>query len=152
MNNEKIRELKNLEDLDRRDIIDAPKVLTMLFEGKTHMEIADALGLSRQTITEKISRLMDTREFQNALTEEWIKNYCKLRTDNPVHAFKMLTRLVAMTMTRHYETTQDININERAIVVTATAKEYEDSIQAEIQRVLQKINPETPALPSESEG
>ena len=156
MKNE-IRELRDLTDLDTRDIADAPKVLTMLFEGKTHMEIADALGLARQSITVKISRLMDTREFQNALADEWIKRYCKMKVDNPVHAFKMLTRLVAMTITRQYKTTQNVNINERAIVVMASAKEYEESIQAvvqaEIERTIQQeIKAKKYLLDSESEG
>ena len=134
-------ELKDLKTLESRDIADAPRILAMLFEGKEHAEIAEALGLNRVTVTLKIHRLMDTREFQNALTEEWIKRYNLLKIDNPVHAFKMLTRLVSQTITRHSENTQDIKLTERRELVIVSAREYEDLISAEVNRALQAVGP-----------
>jgi len=134
-------ELKDLKELESRDIADAPKILAMLFEGKEHSEIAEELGLNRVSVTLKIHRLMDTREFQNALTAEWLKRYRAMKVDNPREAFKQLTRLVSQTITRHSENTQDIKLTERRELVIVSVRDYQDAINGEIERTLQSINP-----------
>lgn len=126
-----------LRDLNSRDIADAPKILQMLFEGKEHAEIAEELDLNRTTVTLKIHRLMDTQEFQNALSAEWVKRYRQMQIDNPREAFKQLTRLVAQTITRHIESTEDIRITERCELVTMSIRNYEAATEAELDRVLQ---------------
>ena len=147
-------ELKTLKELDFRDARDAAKVLTMLFEGKDHAEIGEALGIARVNATLKIHRLMDTREFQNALTDEWVKQYRQMKIDNPKEAFKQLTRLVTQTITRHFENTQDITLTERRELVIVSAREYETAINAEVERALQTVNPrkqmDTAQTPSEA--
>lgn len=135
---------RNLIDLNSRDIADAPKILQMLFEGKEHAEIAQELGLHRCSVTEKIHRLMDTKEFQNALSAEWVKRYRQMQVDNPREAFKQLTRLVAQTITRHIESTEDIRITERCELVTASIRDYEAATEAELNRVLQANRPREP--------
>jgi hypothetical protein len=129
--------VKELSELDTRDIKDAPRVLAMLFEGKKHEEIATALGMERANVTLKIHRLMDTREFQNALTEEWIKRYNAMKVENPKEAFKSLTRLVAQTITRHFEASTEVSLTERRELVTVSVRNYEDEIRREVERALQ---------------
>jgi IS30 family transposase len=128
---------KDLKELDSCDVADAPQVIAMLFEGKSHDEIADVLGMARASVTRKIHRLMDTREFQNALTEEWIKRYNTMRVDNPREAFKSLTRLVAQTITRHFESSSEVSLTERRELVTVSVRNYEDEIRREVERALQ---------------
>jgi len=128
---------RNLTELNSRDIADAPRILQMLFEGKEHAEIASELGLNRTTVTLKIHRLMDTREFQNALSAEWVKRYRQMQIDNPREAFRQLTRLVAQTITRHIESTEDIRITERCELVTMSIRNYEAATEAELDRILQ---------------
>jgi predicted transcriptional regulator len=128
---------RNLTELNSRDVRDAPVILQMLFEGKEHTEIAEKLGLNRTTVTLKIHRLMDTKEFQNALSAEWVKRYRQIQIDDPREAFKQLTRLVAQTITRHIESTEDIRITERCELVTMSIRNYEAATEAELDRVLQ---------------
>ena len=132
-------ELKDLKDLNVRDVRDAPAVLALLFEGKKHEEIADALGLDRSNVTLKIHRLMDTKEFQNALTEEWVKRYREMKIEDPKQAFKQLTKLVSQTITRHLESTHDFTLTERRELVTISVRNYEDAIRAEVERALQTV-------------
>jgi hypothetical protein len=128
---------KELAELDTRDITDAPRVLAMLFEGKQHWEIADALGMDRSCVTRKIHRLLDTREFQNALMGEWIKRYGEMKVKDAKEAFKHLTRLVSQGITRHLETTEDVRVTERRELVTLSIRNYEAETEAELNRVLQ---------------
>jgi hypothetical protein len=130
-------ETKDLKELDSRDVADAPRVMAMLFEGKEHTEIADALGMEQASITRKIHRLMDTREFQNALTTEWIRRYGEMQISNPKEAFKHLTRLVAQTITRHFESNQEVTLTERRELVTIAIRNYEAETEAELDRILQ---------------
>lgn len=132
---------KELSELDTRDIVDAPHVLTMLFEGKQHWEIADALGMARATVTRKIHRLLDTKEFQNALMAEWVKRYGEMRGLDARTAFKNLTRLVSQGITRHIESKEDVRLTERRELVTVSIRNYEAEIEEELNRTLRPDSP-----------
>lgn len=134
----------NLEQLDMRDIEDAPTVFAMLFNGKTHEEIAEALGVERSTCTHKIHRLVATREFQNALRNEWVQRYTEMVKEDPRLAFKQLSRLVATALTRHIEAESTINMTKREESVTVHIGDYERQLEEELVRALRANRAEKP--------
>lgn len=137
-------EAKSLLDLDMRDIGDAPIVFQMLFEGKDHSEIAKALNMERTGCTRKINRMLNTREFQNALMAEWVKRYNAMNVEDARLAFKQLTRLVSQGITRHFEGSETVKLTERRELVTVNIRDYEREIAKELDRALPADRPKQP--------
>jgi len=137
-------ELKNLVEMDTRDIADAPVVFQMLFEGRDHAEIAKELKMERTGCTRKIHRLLNTREFQNALMAEWVKRYQAMNVEDARLAFKQLTRLVSQGITRRFEGNETVKLTERRELVTVHIRDYERQIEEELERALPTNSPQKP--------
>ena len=122
--------MKDLSDLDVRDQADSPRILTMLFEGKSQKEIAEALDLWQPAVSLKISRLMETGEFQAALVAEWVTRYSQMKVEDAAIAFKQLTKLAGLCITKRSMSTQEIDVRDSRVEVKADDAELKVLNQA----------------------
>jgi len=84
-----------LSNADRKHL---PKIKSLLLQGKSQVEISVALGLRRETVNRKIRRWMQTEDFEQWLKEVWLDLYREVRHDNPVEAFRQISKILGRVL------------------------------------------------------
>ena len=94
-----------LSPIDSRDI---EHMKPLLIDGKSQLDISLALNKRRETINRKISRWVQTEDFEVWIKTAWLDKYCTVDNDK---AFDALTKLLAKMVTNKAEIKAEINSN-----------------------------------------
>ncbi len=88
-----------------RELVDIEQIKPLLLEHYTQQQIADKLGYTREAISRKIAKWMQTEDFREWAQTLWLKQYNQFsRTeDKEVEAFKALTKIICAQTTRKAE-------------------------------------------------
>lgn len=94
-----------LSPIDSRDI---EHMKPLLIDGKSQLDISLALNKRRETINRKISRWVQTEDFEVWIKTAWLDKYCTVDNDK---AFDALTKLLSKMVTHKAEIKAEINSN-----------------------------------------
>jgi DNA helicase IV len=88
-----------------RELVDIEQIKPLLLEHYTQQQIAEKLGYTREAISRKIAKWMQTDDFREWSQTLWLKQYNQFsRTEEKeVEAFKALTKLICAQTTRRAE-------------------------------------------------
>ena len=90
------------------DSIDIEHMKPLLIDGKSQLDISLALNKRRETINRKISRWVQTEDFEVWIKTAWLDKYCTVDNDK---AFDALTKLLGKMVTHKAEIKAEINSN-----------------------------------------
>jgi phage regulator Rha-like protein len=110
--------------LSPTDQIDMKKIKILILEGKNQVEIAHAIGKRRETINRKISRWMQTEDFDSWLGPLWLEQYGEVRKVDKREALRQLTKLYVSKQTRKFESRTEHT--EKILHVVVSAKLMKD--------------------------
>jgi len=114
-----------LSNADKKHL---PKIKSLLLQGKSQVEISVALGLRRETVNRKIRRWMQTEDFEQWLKEVWLDLYREVRHDNPVEAFRQISKILGRVLEKKPSLAEQIR--EIEIRWEDDESEINDKVQA----------------------
>jgi len=80
-----------------------PRVKKGLINGLTIGQIADICRVTEKTIDRDLNKFRASPLFEEWLREEWQRVHYIIINENPVEAYRQLTRLLGQTFTRRIE-------------------------------------------------
>lgn len=78
-----------------------PKIIAGLLAGRTHDQVAaDCAVKNRKTIERDIELWAQNGGLEKWLQQEWMKIHGKIADQDPIEAYRQLTKLLSKTMTQ----------------------------------------------------
>ena len=81
-----------------------PKIKAGLLANKTSEQIAKECGVKRQTIERDKQEWRQSGDFEDWIKEEWMRLHLLIQKQDPVIAYREITRLLGKTLTQKVET------------------------------------------------
>jgi len=110
-----------------------PRIKKGLINGLTIGQIADICKVTEKTIDRDLNKFRASPLFEEWLREEWQRLHYIIINENPVEAYRQLTRLLGQTFTRKIEALSIQKIEQH---VTIDVSENEDEILSKAARIL----------------
>jgi len=117
-----------------------PTIKEGLLTGQTYTQIGEKLGVQKRTIDRDLKAFRQSGEFEAWLKEEWMRLHHIIIKQNPVEAYKQITRLIGHTITRRIEAKTEHKETVK-IDVTALLQRYEETVETATKRNLQENHP-----------
>ena len=110
--------------LSATDKLDIGKIKQLILDGKNQTQMAEEIGKRRETINRKISRWMQTSDFDEWIGSLWLERYGELNKEDKREAFRQLTKLFVAKQTRKIEAKTEVTERlEARIEIDATEDE-----------------------------
>ena len=90
-----------------------PKIKAALLEGKHINEIAIICKVTEKTVDRDLQKFRASPLFEEWLREEWQRLHYIIINENPVEAYRQLTRLLGQTFTRKIEAKTETTIESK---------------------------------------
>lgn len=113
--------------LSPTDLRDISKIKGLILQHKNQTEMAVTLGKSRETINRKISRWMQTEDFNQWANTLWLEQYGEISLEDKKEAFRQLTKIICSKQTRKTHVTEEITkqVNVKITSINEALKKYE---------------------------
>ena len=112
-----------------------PKIKEGLLRGLNRQQIAELCGVkSEKTIDRDFKAWVNSGDFETWLKEEWVRLHNIILRESPLEAYRQVSKLVGMMVTRKIEKKEQIKISEQ--VVTLNVTENEDEILSKAAAIL----------------
>lgn len=116
-----------------------PKIKEGLMSGMTQLEIAELCGVSRRTISCDIQCWVESREFESWLKSEFVELYGKTKVDDPIQAFRELSKIVSRMVTSKREVQEDINVKRESTSINLNMEEMNsEAVSAMVKNYLER--------------
>ena len=80
-----------------------PTIKAKLLQNWTIGQIADILGVTERTIDRDLKAFLDSGQFEQWLKEEWVHLHAKIVAENPIEAYRQVSKLISRNITRKAE-------------------------------------------------
>ena len=80
-----------------------PTIKTSILEGLNRDQIAAKLNVTEKTIDRDYKAWVNSEDFETWLKEEWLRLHNIILKENPTEAYRQISRLVGMMVTRKLE-------------------------------------------------
>ena len=117
-----------------------PTIKRDLLLGLTSAQIGDKLGVTEKTIDRDLKAFINSGEFESWIKEEWLRLHNIILHEDPVEAYRNISKLVSHMMTRKVE--KKVEITER---VDVDIRQYELAIERAVNRSLHNDTTESSA-------
>ena len=89
-----------------------PTIKKGLLTGLTYEQIGDKIGVTRRTITRDIKTWLESGDFETWLKEEWMRLHNIIIHEDPVEAYRQITKIMSRMVTRRLETAHTETLRE----------------------------------------
>jgi len=120
--------------LSKQTLKRLPKIKSGLLLGLSHEKIGESCGVSKKTIDRDFKAWVNSGDFETWLKEEWVRLHNIILRESPLEAYRQVSKLVGMMVTRKIEKKAQIKISEQ--VVTLNVTENEDEILSKAAAIL----------------
>ena len=114
-----------------------PKIKAGLLIGKKAYTIAEECGVTEKTIDRDLKKWRQSGDFVDWIKQEWVRLHHVVVTENPVEAYRQLTRLLGQTFIRKMEVKKEIKTEHRTDIHILLER-YEEVIERAANRNLPK--------------
>ena len=116
-----------------------PTIKQGLLQGLNYTSIGSRCGVTEKTIDRDIKAFVDSGEFETWIKQEWARLYSVIQKEEPVEAFRNLTKLLGRMVTRKVEahTLEEIKVEEKHVSIVGTLRDYEEAINQAASRDFQ---------------
>ena len=80
-----------------------PIIKSNLMSGRTIGQIADILRVTEKTVDRDLKAFVESGLFETWIKEEWVRLHSEVTKDNPVEAYRQVSKLLSRMVTRKAE-------------------------------------------------
>ncbi len=130
------------------------KIKAGLLEGLNYETIGAQCGVTKRTIDRDMKAFVESGEFETWVKQEWARMYAVIQREEPVEAFRNLTKLLGKMVTRKAEikTSEEIKVEAKRVEIVGTLAEYENIIERALDRNLQENNTRKQVDPAQADA
>ena len=102
--------------LPRQTLKRLPNIKAGLLKGQNYTQIGVKCGVGEKTIDRDISKWVDSGQFETWVKEEFVRLHTQIIHDNPVEAYRQISKIVGRMVTRkieskHTEEIRDLKVH-----------------------------------------
>jgi len=127
-----------------------PQIKHGLLIGLNYEQIGTKCGVTEKTIDRDVHAWVQSGEFETWIKEEWLRLHNIILHEDPIEAYKQITKLFSRMVTRKMEVKEEIKIEEKQVAILA---DYTRAIEAASERDIQALRARKqldPQIPSDS--
>lgn len=107
-----------------------PTIKTELLKGTSYIDIGKKLNVTERTIDRDIKAFVNSGDFETWLKEEWLRLHNQVIHDDPIEAYRNVSKLISRMITQKRELTVDESLTERQVVEIDLSKLSDSDKQA----------------------
>ena len=92
-----------------------PTIKAELLQGTSYPDIGKKLGVTERTIDRDIKAFVNSGDFETWLKEEWLRLHTQVIHDDPIEAYRNVSKLISRMLTQRREITEDITETKKII-------------------------------------
>ena len=89
-----------------------PTIKTSILEGLNRDQIAAKLNVTEKTIDRDYKAWVNSEDFETWLKEEWVRLHNIILHEDPTEAYRQISKLVGMMVTRKIKKKEEIEVRE----------------------------------------
>ncbi len=93
-----------------------PTIKAELIKGTSYPDIGKKLGVTERTIDRDIKAFVNSGDFETWLKEEWLRLHNQVIHEDPVEAYRNVSKLISRMITQRQELKADITERQIKIV------------------------------------
>ena len=113
-----------------------PQIKYGLLHGLTYIQIGESCGVTERTIDRDVKAWVESGEFETWIKQEWVRLHNIILHEDPVEAYRQITKILGHMVTRKIEKKEQKEISEEVVTVNVT--ENEDEILSKAAAILSR--------------
>ena len=89
-----------------------PQIKYGLLHGLTYIQIGESCGVTERTIDRDVKAWVESGEFETWIKQEWVRLHNIILHEDPVEAYRQITKILGHMVTRKIEKREEIDIKE----------------------------------------
>ena len=85
-----------------------PTIKTSLLKGLNRDQIGEKCGVTEKTIDRDVKAWVESGDFETWIKEEFLRLHAQIIHNDPVEAYRQITKLLGRTLTQRVEAIQEI--------------------------------------------